>query len=571
MSEGSGSEPDGAPAFGYGWVTACSIESFVKRMQAIRVGPNGAGAQPATALRLLHAFAIGRSIDDLLQAASAPSASEAESPPQPDGRLSYWDSVNMLATAALCRSSENAAELACKQWDAESGRGTELGTPLTDGIVHDVACQRTAPDVATFIWECQRIGKSELVGKTLRVFTRPSSGRTNLDKALLYILLRDQGCGAESSELLRQTLIAIDEHGSTQASDTDPAEFHDLVGALYQLSPAEQILENWVDAQLSHPDLVPQTRSIVAQLIASGTDSSRTLVEHVGTSLSRHDIVEICGQLTRTNPAKCQEIRRHAARRSGNDDLAEIVIAWHRSPLLGRTTMDLLADIVATRPDGAPGPRALPALADLEKVLDNFNAEAECSRLLWIAAAEHVDGRSGSELAVLLGRVGRTRDRYRVARTVAQKLTARVLHSRADVEAFVAYVVRLREDGRPDAVLLALKELADPADSGHSPEGSGEVIAEIAVGLYAKKADGDDWDLLERYLENEQRISHRDVVAVVARLREPDCALTEQRRLFLLRATVGRWSDTHARERTVALLRESGFQAEATEVIRSLR
>ncbi|WP_035804534.1 hypothetical protein [Kitasatospora mediocidica] len=566
-TEGSGDGHERPAAPGYAWVTTCSIETFVRRMQAIRLGTaDHDGPQPATALRLLHVFAVSRSIDDLLTAASASTpASRSGSPPR--DRLNYWDSVNMLATAALCRSAEHAAELACKQWEAEGG--TWQGTPLTDGIVHDVACQRTAPDVAVFVRECRRA--EDLVDKTLRVFTRPSSGRTNLDKVLLYILLRDQGCDAEATKLLFQTLSAIDRHGSTQAADTDPAEFHDLVGALYQLSPAEQIMENWVDAQLGDPEQVITTRRIVARLIAGETGRPDTLVEHVGARLSRHDIVEICGQLATTRPEKCDEIRRHAAARRSNDELAEIVIAWHRSQALTRSTRDLLADIVAIGADGASGPRPRARVADLDKVLVNFNAEAECRRLLWIAAAEHVDGRSGNELAELLGRVERASDRYRVARSTARKLTAKVLRNGADPALFVDYVTRLRADGRSDAVFLALKELADPSDPLAWPEGSAQVVAEIAVRLYARDAARDSWDLLERCLENEQRISHHDVAAVVTRLREPDSTLPDARRLFLLRATVGRWADTHAREDAVELLRVHGYDEEAAEVIRSLR
>src|SRR5947209_8642728 len=113
MSEGQTNEgPVGVhslPDAGYGWVADCPIESFVRRMQAIRVGDraNGEEQQPATAIRLLHIFAIRRSIDDLLKAASAPTL-DATSTSRSKARLSYWDSVNMLATAALCRRPEHA-------------------------------------------------------------------------------------------------------------------------------------------------------------------------------------------------------------------------------------------------------------------------------------------------------------------------------------------------------------------------------------------------------------------------------------------------------------------------------
>ncbi|RAG84617.1 hypothetical protein DN069_15675 [Streptacidiphilus pinicola] len=580
-SRGSAGVPTGGPVFGPNWVRNGSIGSFVKRVQAIRVGPDGEEPQPATALRLLHAFAIGRPIDDLLKAASGPSASGSGAPSE-EGRLSYWDSANMLATAALCRSPESAAELAGKQWDVERSDASSQGTPLTDSIVHDVACQRTAPDVAVFVRECR--GKGELVDKTLRVFARPSSGRTNLDKALLYLLLRDEGCVVEAATLLQLTLIAIDEHGTTQASDTDPAEFHDLVGALYQLSPAEKILEHWVDVQLEDSDLVEQTRRIVARLIASETDRPRLLVEHVGTRLSRHHVVDICGQLTRVSPEKCEEIRKHAASRPDIGDLAELVTAWYSSALLSRSTKDLLTDIVACGPGSTmqeeteeqKEKRALRRLEVLDGTLGNFlpeTGQADCRQLLWIAAAEHVEGWSGTALAQLLGKVARSRDRYRVARTIARKLTARTLVSvsDADFETFVRYLTELRADGRRDGVFLALKELADPSDSMHAPSGSARAVAEIALLLFAAGSDNDGWDLLERYLENEQRIRPEDVLIVVERLRESGVALDEQRRLLLLRATVGRWSDTHARERAVELLQDNGYDDEAEEVVRSLR
>jgi hypothetical protein len=135
---------------------------------------------------------------------------------------------------------------------------------------------------------------------------------------------------------------------------------------------------------------------------------------------------------------------------------------------------------------------------------------------------------------------------------------------------FVEYVTRARSSGVAEAVYLACKELADPSASDRAPEGSGEIIAEIAARLYREGLDRDGWDLLERCLENEQRVTPGDVAVIVSQLhrtREMD----EEDRHFLLRATVGRWSDVRRREEAVEELRRRGFDAEATEVIRSLR
>jgi hypothetical protein len=402
------------------------------------------------------------------------------------------------------------------------------------------------------------------------VFTTPSSGRTNLDKALLYIALRDEQCPQEAAELLRQALFGITDNGSMQASDSVPREFQDLAGALHQLSPSERILEEWIDAQLRVEDHVHDTRRIVTQLIATGTDRLDTLVEHVGRRRTRHDIVEICGQLTKPPlTEKCAEIRRHAASRDNMEDLAEIVRVWHESEALTRTTRDLLADIVAA---GDAGPRSPRDLDRLDTVLGNVNASPECRRLLRIAAAVHTDGRSGADLVALLGRIEGTRDRNRAAQTIAQRLAVRVLEQGAGAELFVEYVQGLRGTGRSEAVYLACKELADPSDSVRPPEGAGAVIAEIAARLYDAEdpvLDRDGWDLLERCLENEQRVTPEDVAVIVTRL----CGskMQEDDRRFLLRATVGRWSDAHRREAAVGELRGGGFDAEATEVIRSLR
>ena len=545
-------EGGGAWSVGYEWVTTCSVPDFKARVKAIREGlPGLTEPRPATALRAMHAFALKRSVDELITYAK---------------EFKDRDAVTLLATAALSRNILQAAELAIKQWDAEQ-ESHERPLRLTDGIIHDIACQRTILDVAVFIRECRRAGKREMVDRTVRMFTTPSSGRTNLDKALLYIALRDESCPREAAELLRQALFAITENGSVQASDTVPREFQDLAGALHELSPSERILEEWIDAQLLLEDHVHDTRRIVTQLIATGTDRRDTLVEHVGRRRSRYDIVEICGQLTKESlTAKCVEIRQHAASRDNLEDLAEIVRVWHESEVLTRTTKDLLADIVAK---GLEGPRSPRELDRLDTVLGNVNAASECRRLLRIAGAAHTDGRSGPDLVALLGRIEGTRDRNRAAQPIALRLAVRVLEQGADAHLFVSYVQGLRGAGRGEAVYLACKELADPPDSVRPSQGSGAAVAEIAARLYDAGLDRDGWDLLERCLENEQRVTPEDVAVVVERLCA--CTMTPEDRRFLLRATVGRWSDAHRREAAVGVLRGGGFDTEALQVIRSLR
>ncbi|MEU6273288.1 hypothetical protein ABZ871_12915 [Streptomyces populi] len=544
--------------FGYEWVTTCTVEAFVKRMQAMREGDaeGGEKPRPATAVRALHAFALKRPIDQLIDSAR---------------HFDYRDAVNVLATAALCRNIRQAADLAIRQWDAERESGDDGRPRLTDGVIHDIACQRTVTDVAVFVRVCRDADKHELVERTMNAFTEPGSGRTNFDKALLYIALRDEECAEYAAEFLRRALVAIAGEVLPRTPETVPKEFHDLAGALHHLSPSERILEEWVDAQLQLDDRVHETRRIIAQLIATRTDIHDTLVEHVGRSRTRHDIAEICGQLARPPYSeKCAKIRKHAAARTRMEDLAEIVRIWHESDALNRTTRDLLADIVTRGTAADGGPRSLRELDSLDTALSNVNAPPECRRLLRLAAAAHTDGRSGTELVALLGKIERPRDRTRAAQTIAQRLAAHVLEHGDEAGLFVEYVRGLRTAGRTDAVYLACKELADPADPVRPPTGSGAVIAEISAGLYTAGFPRDGWDLLERCLENEQRVTPEEVALIVERLRGTP-TMQEEDRHFLLRATVGRWSDVRRREEAVTVLTRRGYEEEARQVIRSLR
>ncbi|MFF4360233.1 hypothetical protein [Streptomyces sp. NPDC001604] len=557
-----GAEPKHSPESWiqrYKWTSTCSVETFVSRMKSFREGGATMKPQPANAVRALHAFAVLRRIDELVQ-----SATKFDHP---------QDAINMLAVAALCREPWEAAALAVEQYDTElREEGGVRATPYTDGIIHDVACQRTAVDVATFIRKCSESDRPQLVDKTLDAFIRPSSGRTHLDKALLHIALRGEGCDDAAGDLLHRTLEAIDTNGATGTAEADPAEFRDLVGSLRRLSPSERILEKWVDKQLDVPDHVPPTRRIVAALIAGSQDGEDTLAEHVGTRLSENHVAGICSHLTKEAPAKCRLIREHVAARVNLDDLAKIVKEWHRPDgVLAGTTKELLADVVARGGAGRAGPRPVADLESLATALGNVNADPECRRLLWNAAAAHTEGRSGADLAHLLCKVEQSSDRRRAERTIARRLAVHLLKEDAEADLFVDYVDTLRRSsgaGAETAVHLARKELADPSAADWA-QGSARIVGRIVAGLYDRRLMRDGEDLLERCLENEQLITPEDVCAIVRQLR--DSAMPEEARFLVLRATVGRWSDVLHRDQTVDELKDQGFDAEADQVIRSLR
>lgn len=551
----------GAPDFGYSWVTSGSVEKFVERMQALREGDAPTAdepdedheeARPAAAIRALQAFAVKRKVTELIQFSA---------------HFDSRDAVHVLATAALTRSVPQAAELAIGQWKAE-GAGRSGGTPLSDGIIHDVACQRTTLDVAEFVATCRRLGTPELADQTLRVFARTSSGRTHLDKAVLYIALRDEGCAREADELLRLTMDAIDVEGAAQeAPDTDPAELHDLVGALHQLSPSEQILEEWIKGELRHATRVARTVRVVARLITGRPDGPDTLVKDVGLNWPVRQLTDLCGQLVKRWPDRCAAVRGYAASRTDLEELALIIMAWQGSETLAKTTRELLAEIV-TGGVGATGPRSIEKIRDIRWWLRNHHAAPQCVRLLWVEAAVQVDGRSGAELVTLLGEVRGRRDRQRVAQEIGQRLAAQVLRTGTAGDLFVEYVKELRARAMTMEARWARKELADPAGSDQRVGGAAALVAEIASRLYAEGSPADGWDLLERYLENEERVTSQDVVAVALRLR--GSTMDDDRRYSLLRATVGRWSDA-SRDEAIDTLRNGGCRKEATEVIRSLR
>ncbi|WP_372405605.1 hypothetical protein [Streptomyces luteireticuli] len=563
-ANGSGDWPD----FTYSWVTECGIGEFARRVQAIREGERPVTGtseppRPAAALRALHAFAIRRKTPDLIEAAKK-------------RHLGYRDAVNVLATAALCRSVKEAADLTHLQWKAESGpeggEGDGGETPQTDDIIRDIARQRTVPDVAAFVRECRRFDGTPLVTKTLGAFTHGSSGRRNLDKALLYVALRDEDCAEEAAELLRRTLAAIDDDASGCAPGTGPAEqLDDLVGALHEISPSERILEDWIDGQLADVERVPDTIRLVVRLIAAlppGPDPD-PLTAHIGLRWERYGLIRLCEQLSEHAPEKCGTVRECAASRRRLRELAEIITDWRRSERLTKTVRDLLRDVVAMGTARADGPRSLDDLDDLAGELRHVGADPECGRMLRIVAAEHVEGRSGAELAALLHRVERRGDRWRASRTIAERLTARALGADGEVGGvIVGYVEALRAARDTHTIDTTLKEVADSSHaephSGHDHRAWVALITEVADRLYRSGLTADGANLLERCLENEQRITPEDVRLVVGRLRS---GMAEPAGwLALLSATVGRWTDAHLRDGAVRQLREAGFHAEAAAV-----
>jgi hypothetical protein len=573
----------------YAWVTTMGVDQFRLLLHGMR-----AQQREAMAVNVLHTFALRRKVGELVELARA---------------FGHHDAVMLLATAALCRPVREAARLAVEQWASESrealvcgAAGTSGGAPagpaaepsepvepsrpaeatgpsepsfgpLTTSILHDVACQRTAFDVALFVHELAGKGHAALVDHTLRVFAGSGSGRTNMDKALLHINLLGKGRTAEAELLLELTLENLTARPAAPPPVGEVEEVTDLAGAFQHLSPAGRILERWVEHRLRSPSSAvrARTRELTARLIARRGTGHDALAAHVARVAEPAHVVKLCALLAHQEhaPDKSALVRRHAACRTDVWELADLISYWDLSPELGRHTRDLLVDVVGRPFADPPVPLSPGELKELEGTLPEVNARPRCTALLRLVAAVHVRGRTGAEVAELLSRVESSRERTRAEAEAGRQL-ARVLMTSTGPGAvgadwFVDCLDALHRGRHWTAVRAACRELSDPSEDFTV---NAALVAEVAVGLC--RAEGLEevaWNLLERFLENEQLVSPDDVVIIVREvlaLPLPDAEL-------LLRATVGRWSDILRRDDTVAQLRRAGLPEAAGWILKSLR
>jgi hypothetical protein len=527
----------------YAWVARAEVRHFMGILDRMRKEH-----REAMAMRALYAFALRRPVDELVELAH---------------HFDPRDGVMLMATAALSRPVGEAAELAVMQQEAESGSER---APITASIVHDVACQRTAFDVAVFVRVVEERG-SDLAERTVQVFAGPGSGRTNLDKALLYTALRDEGCDREADRLLELTLRAIADSEPDAGPGEEGEEIADLSGAFQHLSPVGRVLERWIEERLKASDAtqVEMTRQLVAKLIARRGAGHDALAEHIGRTTRPRHVVKLCALLAKEedSPAKCALVRHYAAGHTNVQELAALVSYWHKEPALTRTTRELLADIVAGSATPGSAPRPLDELKHLDEWLPEKDAAPECSRLLRYVAAVGVEGRSGTELVALLDNVERSRDRTRAADEAGRRLALAVMEPHADRNWFVECLSALRTR-HSVAVDAACRELSDPSARLTA---DAALVADVASRLHRAGLRDEAWTLLERFLENEQLVTPAAVVEVVGgvlALPLPDAEL-------LLRATVGRWSDVGHRDDAVAELRAAEQHEAAEWVIKSLR
>jgi len=533
------------------------ILEFVAQIKQIRVGDPRHPPAPANTMATLRIFAQQRPLTDLLRLWPANEES---------GGFAPLDAVAILTLAAVDRPAAEAAELTVELRRAERGR---FG--LTESIIHDLTAQRTVPGVAEFIAECKRRERADLVQETLTAFVK-SASRVSLDKALLYFELLRFRCDSEAQTLLAGTLS--DEGARPSAAgpggDQPPpvgvfSQFG-IVGALRHLSPSQAIVEEWIDERMEASANWRETADLVANLLGNEPNGDRLLAEHVARTWDPAPLIRLCEVLAapahRGSPG-LRLVRRYAATR-GWSSLAGIIGPWYQSRELSGSFPKLIDEIVEG-PEDNPEPRPIRFLDNLAAALDQPGVPARCRSDLLVAAATHVRGRPGADVAELLGRVGRA-DRRRAAQTVNARIAQGLATREVETGLFIEYLTTLRTlPDAPTLIFWAVRELTDPIAADRRTL-DGRQIGDIAVRIYADGLDDAGFDLLERYLENEQAVTATDAADIVAQVRTSPEMHDDTRWDELLGATIGRWADTSRLDEVKAEFRQRDYLREAEAV-----
>lgn len=526
------------------WVMWVRPGEFVKRLHAMREGQPGAPPMPKQTIVAMRDFAVHRTIPDLLELARHAAGHD--------------DALQALATAALRRPPEEAARLVVQHlWETRAAGGAPEATDATDGIddltgavIDDVAGQRTALDLADFLSACRDPGVREeearqVAVRTIDRFTSADSGRSQKDKARLYVLLYESDLLEEADRVMRGSLMHLDPgEGGSLAEDSRTVEFAEALGTL---NPSRPLLVDWIADRLRSQQEgagYKAYRRLVAQLLYGDPASRRRLVEMLG-RLDPQDMVVILHLLFEAADDEVfAESRRYAASTPDSTQLARLVAAWEKEFGLDACLRGFLGDIVGVGggPDG--GPRTPDGLEALAGAMERFGASPECRQMLWREAAHRVEGRTGEDVVWLLGRIPSTRHRRIAEQRAARQMAGAVLTAAAPVDQFVQYLRALHGTTGFDprtAVFLACKELADPERSDRRLRAPVPVLAETAVRLYGAGLLSYAEDLLERCMEDEHRMRADDLRSLVASLLADGFPVTEL--TTLLKNTLGRWSD----------------------------
>jgi hypothetical protein len=395
------------------WIVTRPIPDVAARVRLTRAGVpptadsvEGTEPNPAEAIRILQTFALHRAIEDLLELAPTPARPPANGTAA-ESAFDPLDAQTVLALAALIRPVDQAAQLAIGRWAKEGGERA-VRTPLTDSIVHDVTAQRTVPEVAKFIHAFRWAGQDGLVRKALEAFSGPRSGRTILDKALLYIALADSRLAEEPSagwqtqspdadEAARQAQalnrdahillgrVLHAEYGTARAAPgREGAVPETVLGVLRHLSPSKHIVQQWVDEEMRVGGTEKETTELMAVVLLNEGPAENALAEHIGRTWTALNVRNLCallaGSKARAAGPLLESIRRSAARQDGPNaaaNVAELVRLWSRNSRLAPTREDLILEVVTGGTGDLRRPRPFAFLRDIDAALEN---EGESSR-----------------------------------------------------------------------------------------------------------------------------------------------------------------------------------------------
>lgn len=515
-------------------VSAQGVDRFVAWLSELRTQ-----GHPAIAVQALHAY--GRLADGDLAALATSLESAA-------------DPVILIAAAALHRPPEDAARLAIEN---------EHDTSIAHAVIHDVLRQRTVPDIARFLRALHLLGAPDLVNDTVKQFAAPASGRSNLDKALLYVALYASPRLREIAlDLLWRTLGAIGDLGRAPG----PAQQQDLVAAFWELCPGGRVLEDWFKLRLDGSENAEEAREHVVLLLRGSRGPGRdSLLAAMAGDATPMNLKRICETLMEEGDEAQAAMLVRAIAHSGHiERLGDFLDRWSWAQPSAETTRKLLHWVLT--PEGAD--RAPMGSAVVEGVA-GYLADGHGRTLgedLRRQAATLVRLRPAEEIVGLLGhvpsRVGR-RGRSAVAADVGWRLAEDLLVYPAPTEeTYVAWyaecLVALEEAGFADAVRTSWHHLADEAINRR---GAGPTIAETAHQLRRKELAGTADRLLIRYLDQAQSVTPTDIVGITTRLRLH--RYPEASRAGVLRRSVGRWQDRARVDAVVEALVAAGQEEEA--------
>jgi Trypsin-like peptidase domain len=393
--------------------------------------------------------------------------------------------------------------------------------------------------------------------------------KTNLYKALKDKALKDEKLDKDADRLLKLSLQVMTENFTAGNSVEYAAEINALVrAALGHPRPSELIVRSWADESLQED---PNRVAIVAGLSGHESASVNSLAEFVGlrSDWDAAALVGLCEDLVDRNYDAFITVRSAIAARNNHNELAHIISHWSATPRFSERLTELLAAIVESGgPEGnrTGAPRRIDFLAKLEKSLGHNRRERD---LLRIAAAEHVEGRKGGEIAELLCRMNGQRKLWRAAKKVNKRLVARLCDDGAFADEFIAYVLRLQEKERAsDLVCWAMRAFSDPSleDWEQVALAAGDIVARLhakaqesavlAAQDEPRKLEEAAYELLERFLGNEQKMTTEAAIAIVIRVAEVNPQMRKDPRWEVLwGSAVGGWADDDHREEVIKRFR----------------